>query len=65
MANHAKAAPAVDNATIAAPTPTSTCLIAKLARQTTKATTAIATSTNPGVVGVFFIVSPVSGCVVR
>jgi hypothetical protein len=65
MASHAKAAPAASNATIAASIPASTCLMAKLARQTTKATTATATSTKPGVLAVFFIVSPASGCVVR
>ena len=65
MVNQASAAPAASKATIAAPTPTLTCRTAKLARQTTNATTATATKTKPGAFAVFFIVSPARGCVVR
>src|SRR5437773_2118943 len=52
MVNQASAAPAASKATIAAPTPTPTCRMAKLVRQITKATTATATKTKPGVFAV-------------
>jgi hypothetical protein len=65
MLNQASAAPAASNATIAAPIPTLTWRMAKLARHTTNATTATATKAKRGAFAVFFIVSPARGCVVR
>src|SRR5581483_10128042 len=63
--SQAKPAPVASNATTAAAIPTPTARSAKLARQTTKATTPAANRKRPGVFAPFFIDSPARGCVVR
>ena len=49
MARDASEAPAASRVMLAALTPMSTCLVAKLAKQTTNDTTATATNSKPDV----------------
>jgi hypothetical protein len=65
MPSQAKPAPVTSNATAIAAIPTVTCRWAKLARQTTIATTPTASRSRPGVFTPLFIDSPARGCVVR
>ena len=65
MPSHAKPAPVASKATAIASIPTVTCRWAKLARQTTIATTPTAKRRRPGVFAPLFIDSPARARVVR
>jgi hypothetical protein len=65
MPSHAKPAPVASKATAIASIPTATCRWAKLARQTTIATTPTAKRRRPGVFAPLFIDSPARARVVR